>query len=93
MPDVQTATTTTSEILLEGIIDYAQIIFDSNVRLGKPFGIHGLNKKFSGPQFSQTIGTVFYQENEYELNFLKKSQKIQKNTIFSRFSSWLDKYI
>ena len=78
---------------MEGITDYAQIIFDSNVRLGKPYGILGLNKKFSGPQFSQTIGTVFYQENEYELSFLKKSQKIQKNTIFSRFSSWLDQYI
>ena len=24
---------------LEGISDYAQIIFDSNVRLGKPLGI------------------------------------------------------
>ena len=78
---------------MEGIIDYAQTIFDSNVRLGKPFGILGLNKKFSGPQFSQTIGTVFYQENEYELTFLKKNQKIKKNTIFSRFSSWLDQYI
>ena len=78
---------------MEGITEYAQMIFDSNVRLGKPYGILGLNKKFSGPQFSQTIGTVFYQENEYELSFLKKSQKIQKNTIFSRFSSWLDQYI
>ena len=78
---------------MEGITDYAQIIFDSNVRLGKPYGILGLNKKFSGPQFSQTIGTVFYQENKYELSFLKKSKKIQKNTIFSRFSSWLDQYI
>ena len=78
---------------MEGIVDYAQTIFDSNVRLGKPFGILGLNKKFSGPQFSQTIGTVFYQENEYELTFLKKNQKIKKNTIFSRFSSWLDQYI
>lgn len=78
---------------MEGIIDYAQTIFDSNVRLGKPFGIFGLNKKFSGPQFSQTIGTVLYQENEYELTFLKKGQNIKKNTIFSRFSSWLDQYI
>ena len=78
---------------MEGIVDYAQIIFDSNVRLGKPFGIVGLDKKFSGPQFSQTIGTVLYQNKEYELSFLKKSQKIKKNTLFSRFSSWLDQYI
>ena len=42
---------------------------------------------------SEKIKLVFYQENKYELSFLKKSQKIPKNTIFSRFSSWLDRYI
>ena len=78
---------------LEGIEDYAQIIFDSNVRLGKPFGMIGLGKVFGGPQFSQTLGTIQYQENKYETHFLKKSQNISKNTVFSRFSSWLDQYI
>ena len=78
---------------LEGISEYAQIIFDSNVRLGKPFGITNLNKQYLGPQFSQTIGSVFFNENQYELNFLKKSQNSKKNTVLSRFSSWLDQYI
>ena len=78
---------------LEGIAEYAQIIFDSNVRLGKPFGILNLSQKYSGPQFSQTIGSVFYNESQYELSFLKKSQNSKKNTVFSRFSSWLDQYI
>ena len=78
---------------LEGIKDYAQVIFDSNVRLEKPLGIIELNKSFSGPQFSQTIGTILFQEKEFEIKFLKKSQKMTKNTVFSRFSSWLDQYI
>lgn len=78
---------------LEGICDYAQIIFDSNVRLGKSFEIQGLNNKFLGPQFSQTIGSIFYQQNEYEVDFIKKGQKISKNTFFRRFSAWLDQYI
>ena len=78
---------------LEGIKDYAQVIFDSNVRLEKPLGIIELNKSFSGPQFSQTIGTILFQEKEFEIKFLKKSQKITKNTVFGRFSSWLDQYI
>ena len=60
---------------LEGISDYAQMIFDSNVRLGKPLRIQGLPKAFSGPQFSQTIGSVFYRESQYELNFIKKKDK------------------
>ena len=78
---------------LEGIDDYAQKIFDSNVRLGKPMGIIGLNKKFSGPQFSQTLGSILFQESKYETYFIKKRQKILKNNVFSRFSSWLDQYI
>ena len=78
---------------LEGISDYAQIIFDSNVRLGKPYGILGLNKNFNGAQFSQTIGAVFYQPSNYELNFTRKPQNISKNSLIGRFSSWLDQYI
>jgi cell division protein FtsA len=78
---------------LEGITEYAQIIFDSNVRLGKPMNLIGLEKKYSTPQFSQTIGSIFYNKTEYLIDFLSKNQKNPKNTVFSRFSSWLDKYI
>jgi cell division protein FtsA len=78
---------------LEGISEYAQIIFDSNVRLARPSGVLNLSKKFSGPQFSQTIGLVFFDKGQYELKFLKKSQNPKKNTVFGRFSSWLDQYI
>ena len=78
---------------LEGINDYAQIIFDSNVRSGYPVTLNGLNKKFLFPQFSQTIGLIFYDENLYKPEFLKNKQKIEKNSIFKRFSTWLDEYI
>ena len=78
---------------LEGIVDYAQIIFDSNVRLEKPIFIKGAKKEFSGPQFAQTLGSVFFDNQRYEVNFLKKSQNLRKNSIFQRFSSWLDQYI
>ena len=78
---------------LEGIAEYAEAIFDSNVRLGKPLGFIGLSKNYSGPQFSQTLGIIQFQETKYETIFLKKGQNIAKNTIFERFSSWLDQYI
>ena len=78
---------------LEGISDYAQVIFDSNVRLGSPMKLNGLEKKFLGPQFSQTLGAIFYQESKYEIDFLKKRENLRKNTLFGRFSSWLDQYI
>ena len=80
--------------LLEGIEEYAQIIFDSNVRVGKPRILPGLPSKFLQPQHSQTVGTIFYNPEDYEIDFLLKNrEKIKKNSIFNRFSTWLDQYI
>jgi len=78
---------------LEGISDYAEIIFDGHVRLGKPSGLVNLKKIFSGPQFSQTLGSILYEENNFQVSFLKKQQNNRENSAFSRFSSWLDQYI
>ena len=79
--------------ILEGIAEYAQVIFDSNVRIGMPLSIKGLDKKFINPQFSQTIGTILFNESDYEIEFLRSEEKYKKNTVLSRFSSWLDQYI
>jgi len=79
--------------ILEGIAEYAQVIFDSNVRIGMPLSIKGLDKKFINPQFSQTIGTILFNKSDYEIEFLKNEEKNKKNTVLSRFSSWLDQYI
>ena len=79
--------------ILEGIAEYAQVIFDSNVRIGMPLSIKGLDKKFINPQFSQTIGTILFNKKDYEIEFLRSEEKYKKNTVLSRFSSWLDQYI
>ena len=79
--------------MLEGIVEYAQVIFDSNVRIGMPLSIKGLDKKFINPQFSQTIGTILFNKSDYEIEFLRSEEKNKKNTVLSRFSSWLDQYI
>jgi len=79
--------------LLEGINEYAQIIFDSNVRIGRPHPIEGLSSKYLNHQFSQTIGTILFNKKDHDIDFLKNKEKNNKNTVFSRFSSWLDQYI
>ena len=79
--------------ILEGITEYTQVIFDSNVRIGMPLSIKGLDKKFINPQFSQTIGTILYNKSDYEIEFLQNKEKYKKNTVLRRFSSWLDQYI
>ena len=53
----------------------------------------GLDKKFINPQFSQTIGTILFNKSDYEIEFLRSEAKYKKNTVLSRFSSWLDQYI
>ena len=79
--------------ILEGIDEYARDIFDSNVRIGMPLSIKGLDKKFINPQFSQTIGTILFNKSDYEIEFLENKERYKKNTVLSRFSSWLDQYI
>ncbi len=78
---------------LEGILDYAQIIFDSNVRLGKTKSIKGLDISYLKPQFSQTLGTIMYNKSDYQIDFLKNGEKNKNSSFFSQFSSWLDRYI
>ena len=54
----------------------------------------GLDSNFNKPQFSQTVGLMFYKENDYQFDFLtEKKEKKEKKTVFQRFSAWLDKYI
>ena len=80
--------------LLEGIEEYAQIIFDSKTRLSQSIAYLGLDNKYNKPQFSQTFGLMIYNNNDYQFDFLlENKEKIEKNSYFSRFSSWLDKYI
>ena len=80
--------------LLEGIEEYAQIIFDSKTRLSQSIPYLGLDKKYNKPQFSQTFGLMMYNNNDYQFDFLSENkEKIEKKSYFGRFSSWLDKYI
>ena len=80
--------------LLEGIEEYAQIIFDSKTRLSQSIPYLGLDKKYNKPQFSQTFGLMMYNNNDYQFDFLSENkEKIEENSYFGRFSSWLDKYI
>ena len=80
--------------LLEGIDEYAQVIFDSKTRIAQIIPFLGLNQKFNKPQFSQTIGLMFYKDNDHQFDFLTENkEKIKKVSLFGRFSSWLDQYI
>ena len=78
---------------LEGITEYAQVIFSSNVRLGKPLNYLNLEKKSSNTSMADIIGTVLFEPANYEIKYFKKDKKNKKNLGFSGFFAWLDQYI
>tara|TARA_Y100001970_G_scaffold142135_1_gene174877 strand:- start:10893 stop:12113 length:1221 start_codon:yes stop_codon:yes gene_type:complete len=78
---------------LEGIREYAEMIFSSNVRLAKPLDELNLDGRFANPAYSDVIGTILYNFEDYAISFMKNNEKKSKNSSFSSFFTWLDKYI
>ena len=80
--------------LLEGIDEYSQIIFDSKTRISNHMPFLELENKFNKPQYSQTFGLMYFNENDYNFDFLSENMdKKEKKSFFGRFSTWLDQYI
>ena len=82
--------------LLDGIEEYAKIIFDSQVRIGYPGpNIRGLNEEIYKPQFAVSLGLMLSSQNYTEIDSFidKNSKKHRKNSLFGRLSNWVDTYI
>ena len=75
---------------LEGILQYAELIFSSNVRIGNPKDEIISEKKFKNPSFSDVIGCCLYDEDEFSDILLEKHGKKQKKQGFKGFFNWLD---
>ncbi len=50
---------------LEGVRDFAELVLDKQVRLGRPKMIKGLPESVSGPAFSTAAGLLRYAVNEH----------------------------
>ena len=82
--------------LLDGIDEYAKIIFDSQVRVAYPNpNIKGLNDEIYKPQFAVSLGLLLSSQNYSEIDgfFEQNKRKYSKNTLFGRLSNWVDTYI
>jgi len=79
--------------LLEGILEYAKIIFSSNVRIGKPLEMLGNEDFHSSPLNSDIMGSILFDSDKYEVKYLNNRNKNKKFRGFSGFFSWLDQYI
>ena len=78
---------------LEGIEEYAKIIFSSNVRIAKPKESLNIDPKFKKAIYSDIIGTILFESDQIRENYLDKTDKKRKKASISGFFSWLDQYI
>jgi len=78
---------------LEGISQYAELIFSSNVRIGNPKYEIDSEKNLHNSSFSDVIGCSLYNKNEFLDHIIEKQGKKQKKQGIKGFFNWLDQYI
>ena len=78
---------------LEGISQYAELIFSSNVRIGFPKDVILSEKSIQNPGYADVIGCSLFDYLEFSDQIIVKQGKKQKNQGFKGFFSWLDQYI
>ncbi|MFL2543948.1 MAG: cell division protein FtsA [Alphaproteobacteria bacterium] len=78
---------------LEGISQYAEMIFSSNVRIGFPKEDIISDKSLINSSFSDVIGSSLFNPDVFLDKILDKQGKKQKKLGFKGFFNWLDQYI
>jgi cell division protein FtsA len=78
---------------LEGISQYAELIFSSNVRIGHPNDKFVSEKNIKNPNLADVLGCSIYNNDDFIDNILEKQGKNQKKLGFKGFFNWLDQYI
>jgi cell division protein FtsA len=78
---------------LEGISQYAELIFSSNVRIGLPKNDILSEKNIQNPGYADAIGCSLFDNREFSDEIYEKQGKKQKKQGFKGFFSWLDQYI
>ena len=78
---------------LEGISQYAELIFSSNVRTGLPKEDIISDKSLINSSFADVIGCSLFNPNTFLDKNLEKQGKKQKKQGYKGFFNWLDQYI
>ena len=78
---------------LEGISQYAELIFSSNVRIGFPKEGLVSDQSMKNSSFADVIGCSLFDPDIYLDKIIEKQGKKQKKPGFGGFFNWLDQYI
>jgi cell division protein FtsA len=73
-------------VLLEGMVDVAEQIFDLPVRVGIPGGVNNIGGALASPPYSTVIGLVLY---GYRTHTQRWAKTAQNGNLLSRGATWL----
>ena len=78
---------------LEGISQYAELIFSSNIRIGFPKDDILTNQSIHNPGYADVLGCSLYDSRDFSDKIAENQGKKQKKQLYKGFFSWLDQYI
>jgi cell division protein FtsA len=75
---------------LHGAREFAGLILDKQVRIGRPQGVAGLAEATGGPAFATTAGLLHFALSERaEVAGVRRSPAVPRNGVFGRLGHWL----
>jgi len=78
---------------LEGISQYAELIFSSNVRIGFPKDDILTNQSIHNPGYADVLGCSLYDSRDFSDKIVENQGKKSNKQGIKGFFSWLDQYI
>ena len=79
--------------MMDNIAKYVETIFASGVRVSNPLVDLNISDNFNKPNYCDVIGTVLYDRNIFNIDFLSQQSKSKKKQGITSFFTWLDQYI
>ena len=78
---------------MDNISKYVETIFASGVRVSNPSDQLNLDNNFNKPNYCDIMGSILYEKDQFQIDFLVNQSKTPKKRGISGFFSWLDQYI
>ncbi|VFP79847.1 cell division protein FtsA [Candidatus Erwinia haradaeae] len=76
---------------IDGLIDCAQRVFHTQVRIGYPMHLSGLTEVIQKPNYSTVVGLLYYGQ-EHQLNYKEhKESRASVGTLLKKINRWLKK--
>ncbi|MGP1957779.1 MAG: cell division FtsA domain-containing protein, partial [Arsenophonus sp. ER-QC15-MAG3] len=76
---------------IDGLVECAQRVFRTQVRIGKPLNITGLTDYVREPYYSTVVGLLHYGKQTYFKNEIEIDKHTSVSSLFKRITSWLRK--